>query len=297
MSNSTTTSAISINIVSAVVVLLAMSISLVLFIRIVYRLVTMHIGPNERIALHLTLNTLCAFILMFIVLFLHVNVSTLCSDLNMNSFRWRNDSTACRFCGYVFFSVICSVFWSYALQVFFRFIRVVYPMNSWINHIKIYLFLFIPLQWIIAFVIVIPLITRLNGIHLLLPNETYCGVQFDKFFAVVYASVAEVWIPIMIISACYFKITRTIRHRSSKQLPFLRNRKDVKAIHRIIIMIFLLSLMNIPTIVYLVLFWISSNALDPLIYRITWLSLSIGSLILCVLLPQLVMHASIYKDR
>ncbi|CAF0713033.1 unnamed protein product [Adineta steineri] len=296
MLNSTTTIvAISINIISAIIVLFAFIISLILVFLIIYRLVTMYIGQSERISLYLTLNTLCAFISMFIVLFIHVNLSTICHDFNMNLFRWKFDSMECRLCGFIFFSVICSVFWSYSLQVFFRFVRVVYPMNSWINHIKIYLFLFIPIQWLIAFAIVIPLLTRLNGIHLLLPNEMYCGVQFEKFSAVVYASVAEVWIPIIIISACYVKIVRTIRQRSSKQLPFLRNRRDVKVIHRIIIMIFILSVMNIPTIIYLIIFWISQNKLDPIIYRVTWLSLSIGSLILCIMLPKLVMHVHIFK--
>ncbi|UJR32549.1 hypothetical protein I4U23_020011 [Adineta vaga] len=254
----------------------------------------MRIGKSERLSLYLTLNTLCAFILMFIILLIHVNLTTMCHDFNIDSFRWETDSMECRVFGYIFFCVISSVFWSYALQVIFRYVRVVYPMNSCINHVKLYLFVFIPIQWLIAFTIVIPLLTCLNGIHLLLPNEMYCGVQFEKFPIVVYTSVVEVWIPIMIISVCYLRIIRTIQQRSSKQIPFVRNKRDLKATHRIITMIFILSIMNIPTIIYLMIFWISTNELNPLIYRITWLSLSFGSLILCFMLPQLVTLVRIF---
>ena len=295
MLNSTTTAAIFINVLSAILVLLALTISLVLLTLIIYRLAKLRLGKSERLSLYLTLNTLCAFISMFVVLFVHVNLATVHHDFDMNLFRWQTDSMECRLGGYIFFSVICSVFWSFALQVFFRFVRVVYPMNTWLNHNKIYLFVFVPIQWLVAFAIVIPLLTFMDGIHLLLPNEMYCGVQFEKFSAVVFASVAEVWILIMIISACYMRIVRTIQQRSSKQIPFLRNRRDLKVTRRIIIMIFLLSVMNIPTIIYLIIFWVTPNRLDPLIYRATWLSLSIGSLILCIMLPQLLTHVHICR--
>ena len=129
--------------------------------------------------------------------------------------------------------------------------------------------MFIPIQWLLAFVIVVPLFTGLNGIHVLLPNEIYCGVRFEQIPSLIYASVAEVWIPVLIISACYFGIVRTMRQRSSGLIILRQNKRDVKVIRRIIIMILILSVVNLLTIIDLIIFWVSSNNLDPLIYRIT----------------------------
>ncbi len=152
------------------------------------------------------------------------------------------------------------------------------------------------IQWVLAFIIVIPLLSALNGIHLLLPNEIYCGVHFEKISSLVYASVAEVGIPVLIISLCYLRIVRIVRQHSSVPITFQRNKRDLKVIHCVITMIFILSVVNLPPITDLIIYWVSLNQLDSLIYRITWLSLSIGCLVLSSMIPQLVTHIHLLKD-
>jgi hypothetical protein len=140
------TRAIPLNIITSIFNLFAFVICLILFSSIIYRLITKRIGKNERLSLYLTMNTLVALISTSIMSFVYVNMSTMHHDFNMNSsFIWEIDSTECRIRGYIYFSFICSIYWSYALQAFFRFQRVVYSMHVWIDHIKIYLFVFIPI--------------------------------------------------------------------------------------------------------------------------------------------------------
>jgi hypothetical protein len=136
----------------------------------------------------------------------------------------------------------------------------------------------------------------LNGIHLLLSNEIYCGVHFEKISSLVYASVAEVGIPVLIISLCYLRIVRIVRQHSSVPITFQRNKRDLKVIHCVITMIFILSVVNLPPIIDLIIYWVSLNQLDSLIYRITWPFLSIGCLVLSSMIPQLVTHIHLLKD-
>jgi hypothetical protein len=193
MFNYTTTVAISLNIITIIINLSAVLVCLTIVSLIIYRFITKHMEKSERLSLYLTMNTLFALICTSVMLFIHVNMSTIDHDFDINSSSvWKTNSIECRLRGYTFFGFICATYWSFALQAFFRFARVVYPTRSWVDNINIYIFVFIPIQRVLAFAIVIPLLIGLNGIHLLLPYEIYCGVQFNKIASLVYASVAEV---------------------------------------------------------------------------------------------------------
>ncbi|CAF1092523.1 unnamed protein product [Adineta steineri] len=67
--------------------------------------------------------------------------------------------------------------------------------------------------------------------------------------------------------------------RSSFILPYKQqNRRDYIIIRRIMIVVILLSIASLPPIIDLIIY-VPQGKLDPLIYRIEWVSASVNALI------------------
>jgi hypothetical protein len=229
-----------------------------------------------------------------------VNLNALRRDLNL--VIEKNDSFFCRFRGYTFFSVVSALYWSCALQATLRFTRVLYPKCFLLHRPPIYLYVLIPGQIIFAFSSVLPHLLVFEAVRLI-PDEIYCTVLMNDFLSLIYLFLVVFGLPLGTIVICYACIIYKIRCSSSVVPYQQRNRRDYIVIRRMMIIVAILSMASLPAIVDLIVY-ASQGHLDPLIYRIEWISASVNALIFAISLPfvnpelcKLLKKQKAYKER
>lgn len=282
--SNTTVTSFTLNIISSVTELITLFISVCLLFFIIYRLLTIkYHGKKFKISapIVLSINTLCFLIAKSTIQILDVNLNALRRDLN--HVIERNDSFFCHFRGYTFFSLVSALYWSNALQAIFHYTRILYPRLLKLHRSVVYLFVFISGQIILAFSSVLPNLLVFNGIHLI-PDEIYCTVVMNDFPSLIYLFLVVFGLPLCTIKICYVFLIYKMRHMSFKVRYHRRNRRDYLVIRRIMIIVVILSVASFPAIIDLIIYR-SHDHLDPLIYRIEWISASVNALIFAISLP------------
>lgn len=275
------------NMISMIANLLTLLISLILLCLIIYQFI--HINSFQRnkmlkeIPIYLSLNTLCLLILRSILQFIDIDLNTLKRNyFSKNEF---NDSFICHLRGYLLLSIHITLYWSYTLQALFRFIRVVFPRYMWLYQTNIYLYIFIPLEFLLGFTSTLPLFIGFDTIYLI-PNEPYCTASYDKLASLIYMPIVAFVLPLTTISICYmcivWKTRQVIAIRSFQQ----RNRRDFILIRRIIIIITILSMVSIPILIDLFIY-LPKGFIDPYMNSIGWVSSSVNAVILAISLPYI----------
>ncbi|UJR38708.1 hypothetical protein I4U23_031374 [Adineta vaga] len=170
------------------------------------------------------------------------------------------DSFWCTFRGYLI-SVMCSnVYQAFGIQAFFRLCRIIYPQ------------LWQDIDY--------------------LPKENYCYVTFSKPRGIIYVIFTTYGIPLSILFSHYVRITIFIRHLPNNQTIVIRHqqKRDLLAIRRIFLHVFLLLTLVIPGMILTLIKFISGNEYY-LTYRILWLGSEVSVAILTIemilITPQL----------
>lgn len=260
-------------------------ISVIFVILITYRLLRVSYRPKQakvEVPIILSLNTLCLLIGKSFIQLVDVNLPTLIRDFYL-IFK-QNNSFFCRFRAYLFFSTVSALYWSCALQAFFRYIRITHSKYVWLYRPTIYLYMFIPGEIVLAFGSVLPHLLVLNGMQLI-PYENYCTALMNEFTSLIYLFATVFALPLSMISACYICIIYKIRRSSSLLPPYKRrNQRDYVIIRHIMVIIVILSIASLPPIIDLIIY-VPRGELDPLIYRIEWVSASVNALIFAISQP------------
>jgi len=190
----------------------------------------------------------------------------------------------CRFRGYLLLSLHNTLYWSYALKAIFRFTRVTFPKHIWFYQSSSYLYIFIPIQCLVGFLSTLPVWIGFDAIYLL-PNEPYCTLSYSKLSSLTYLPIVAFILPLSIVSIAYVCIILKIRHLPTTIRPYQqRNRRDFLVIHRIVIIITILSVVSLPLFIDLFIY-LPKGYIDPNMNSISWVSSSIDAVILAISLP------------
>jgi hypothetical protein len=276
-------------LISTITNLLTLLISLCLLSFFIYRFIYFNSFHRktilQNIPILLSINTLCLLIIRSIFQFFDIDLNTIKRNyLSINEF---NDSFTCRLRGYLLLSIHSTLYWSYALQAVFRFIRVIFPRYIWLYQSNIYFYIFIPIQFLLGFLGMLPIFIGFNAIHLLF-NEPYCTASFGELVSLIYMPIVSFVLPISTISICYMCIVwKTRRITTTMIRPYQqRNRRDCQLIRRIIIIIIILSAVSVPLIIDLFIY-LPKGYTDPYMNSIAWVSSSINAVILVISLPYI----------
>ncbi len=286
MQNSSTTALtdLILNLISAAADILALFICLSILCIITSRLIQIkhHRGRvTIDVSLILSVHTLCIIIGKSTMQIIHVTIPTLLKDFQIiTEFQETNFR---RVRAYVLWSMVGVLYWSYVLLAFFRFVRVICPKYLWFHRSSSYLYILIPGQLVCVFISMLPLLFGFNTIHLIL-NEAYCSIPVEPFYLMIYPSTIFFYTPCIFMSIFYMCIARKIRQSSAIRPYQERSCRDFIVIRRMLLNMVILSIVSVP---YFIIYIIDVvlNRFDPLIYRIQWLSSSLGSFLFALTLP------------
>ncbi|CAF0743065.1 unnamed protein product [Adineta steineri] len=257
--------------------------AIILFI-VIYHQHKNRIKQEERIILILCVNIyFCIFFSSTMLLIL--NIETLLGDLYGLNF----DSTQCVFLGYLNAVLICTFFYGFVTQAFYRLCRIVYPSYKWLQTYWIYIFA-VPLQLIMACLLMCPIYFWHAIVYM--PGLYHCFVPVQNILGTVWLIIFMYGLPVFCLSAIYIRITRYIRQQSTSQTLATKHRqaRDFVVIKRIMIIISILFTLGVPGIILMIISYITENKY-PQNYRVSWLTLELFMIILNILMivmtPQL----------
>ncbi len=273
------------NLTATIANLLALFISTILLCLIIFRFnsfKSIQSKPSKSIPIILSINTLCLLIIRSLLQIVDIDLNTI--KRNYFSIMEYENSFSCQFRGYLLLSIHVTLYWSYALHAFYRFIRVIYPKSNGFHQISIYIYLFIPCQFLIAFLSIFPLFRGFNVIYLL-ANEPYCTASYNELPSLIYMPIVAFILPLLVISICYFCIFWKTHHskmllQSSKH----NNRRDILVIHRIIMILVILSVVSLPLFVDLFIY-LPKGYIDPHMNSIGWVSSTLNAVVLAISVP------------
>ncbi|CAF1021529.1 unnamed protein product [Adineta steineri] len=247
----------------------------------------------QETSILLSLNTLFILIIRSILQFIEIDLNTI--KRNYLSITEFIDSFQCRFLGYILLSIHNSLYWSFAIKSIYRFTRVIFPYRKWLHQSTTYLYIFIPMDFLLGFLTTFPIFIGFNAIYLL-PNEPYCTASYMKLASLIYMPIVAFVLPLSIISICYMSII--LKMRGITTIAYQqRNRRDFIVIQRIIIIIVILSIVSLPLFIDLFVY-LPKGYIDPNMNSIGWVASSIDAVILAISLPFIdpKMH-QLFKNR
>lgn len=275
------------NLISTIANLFALIISLFLLLLIIYRFIRCQRAIRKKyrqnISILLSLNTLVLIFLRCLFQLCDIDLNTI--KRNYFAFIEYENSFACQFRGYVLLSIHATLYWSYALQAFYRFVRVNFSHVNYFQRLSIYVYAFLPGQFFISFVSVFPLFRGFNVIHLL-SNEPYCTASYNHLASLIYMPIVAFVLPLIIISICYLAILWKTSHSIVFQRVLLtrQNRRHILVVRRIILLILILSAVSLPLFIDLFIY-LPKGSRDPYMNSIGWLSSTINAIILAISIP------------
>lgn len=241
----------------------------------------------QNIPILLSINTLSLLLIRSLLQMFDIDWNLV--RRNYYSIREFDNSFSCQFRGYVLLAIHVSLYWSYALHAFYRFIRVVYLKSNYFHRISIYLFVLIPCQYAVSFLSIFPLFRGFNVIYLL-PNEPYCTASYHELPSLIYMPIVAFVLPFLSICVCYFSILcKTNRSNMSVRTGGITHRRDRQVLHRIILILILLTAVLLPLAIDLLLH-LPKGYLDPHMNSIGWASSTLNAVVLAVSIPFINPH-------
>lgn len=137
-----------------------------------------------------------------------------------------------------------------------------------------------PVELIIAFALLYPMLIQNNIVYL--SKEYYCYVSFKNFRSMFWIMFNAYGIPLLFLLFIYFRITIFVYRPTNEQTIVIKRRqkRDLIIIRRIIMNLSLLFILGIPSLLLLILLFITGQE-HPLIFRISILSASLSMTGLC----------------
>ena len=244
---------------------ISLLICLILFI-----LIFLSIRPLiSNVSVILLLNIYISLFLTSIMMFI-IYVYNLYGDLYPSISV--NDSW-CQFRGYLVNVGFCALYYSCLLNSIFRLVRIVFYKFKYLQSCAVFLNL-IFLQWFISFMLI--LVNLFNGDYEYLPQQYRCWISFKNPRGLLIASIIIYICPSVTILLIYIYILRYVR-RTNPVKPRQQKtiERDIIILKRIMIFIFTIILLGLPTVSILII-WVITGVLIPMAYHIQGLSMGMG---------------------
>ncbi|CAF0729422.1 unnamed protein product [Adineta steineri] len=284
MTNSTITVDVVFNLFSFIIETISFFVCLILLSAIIYRIIEIKYKHGQLridIPLILTINIICSILIKSTLQIIHITIPTLIKDYQIMTYF--QETSFSRFRAYILWSVVGVLYWSYTLLAFFRFTRVIYSTKRWLHRSSLYVYVLIPCQYIFVFISLLPSLVIFNNIDLI-PNEAYCTIVFSQFYFALYESSITFSIPFSIVGIFYTFIVRKMRETSAIRQGQELDRRDYIVIRRMGLNMMLLSMMALPFMIIYIKD-IIQNHYESILYRVQWLSSSVGSGLFSITLP------------
>ena len=200
------------------------------------------------------------------------------------------DNAWCYTRAYLLHVGLCLIYYSYLLQACFRFFRISFSRNQNLQSIR-FMFQFILIQWLIAFILIIPNLIFKNFQY---ASQAYhCLILYPNLIGLLSTTSIIFYCPMIAIISIYFYILFYIHRKSNGGFPQKRQRsteRDMIVLRRIVILVGMLLIISLPAI-FLWIIYIITGDLYPFTYQLQWLtfafSLAILSIVSIFLTPQL----------
>ncbi len=205
-----------------------------------------------------------------------MHVYSLCGEFYENT---NFDSWWCHVHAYILHVGVCSIYYSYLLQAFFRFFRVVLYQYRRLQSFQCMLG-FILIEWLISFLWMM-LILFLNDFEYISQNY-YCQISFSDFRGLLTAVSVIYFGPTFTSVIIYIYIMYHLKHMTTSRIQQNRtrsNQRDLIVLRRIIILIVSVLFLSLPILIIWLLY-LFTDYLNPLSYHLEWLLFAISSSIL-----------------
>lgn len=260
----------SIEIVFDSVILFWFILSLLLSVSILI-IITIYFHPfHSNVSILLTFNTYLTlfFTSMMMVITYGYNLYVDMYPVVSMKDRW------CELRAYLVNVCFCALYLSCVLQSIFRLIRVVYYQLIYLRSYFIFSNAIV-LQWSLAFLLI--LFNLFNEDYQYLPRHYRCWISFENIRGLLRATMIIYICPLVTIFLIYTHILRHVRANNSRRRRQQQRTidRDILVLKRIVIFIFVITLIGLPTVSILVISIISGK-LIPLSYHIQGLSMSLG---------------------
>lgn len=182
-------------------------------------------------------------------------------DIFLDDIRKKSLTKNVRFCrirGSIISVFLSSIIGTFCLQALFRLFRLVFKEQKFLTKYPVQIVLIL-LQWLISFLFVsfIPIV------HL--PNEYYCYSPFHPLKSSILSTIVAIVLPLTIIPLSYIRS----KHLSCRIQR--RTRHDFLIIRRLLIIVCILCIFDIPSTILFFYEQIKGNRIHVLIHRIEWL--------------------------
>lgn len=248
-------------------------------------LISFRIRPfKTNVAVFVVFNTYCNCFLVSSMMLMMYSY-TLIGNLHPSTYfggQW------CRWRIYLVHVCFCSLYYSFVLQAVFRLFRIVFYRFKVLQSFGVCL-LSVVIQWILSFLFILP--------NLLLDDFRYqasefnCWIAFDNVRGLILVTLTIFNNPLSIIFTIYTQIIRYTRRQAHlQQRRQNANQRDLAVLKRIVILVFIIVIIGLPTLVVIIVYLIT-NRIIPYAYHIQGLCIALGVLVasisLVFLTPQL----------
>lgn len=189
-----------------------------------------------------------------------------------------------------FFTLVCfcSLYYSFVLQAVFRLFRIVFYRHKALQSVGVGI-IAVTLQWVLAFLSILANILLHDFQYL--PTEFNCWIAFQNIRGLIMVTIMIFNNPLTIIFNIYMQIIRyTRRTAQMQQRRQNANKRDLAVLKRIVILVFVIVGMGLPTVV-VVLIYIITQSVIPYAYHIQGLCIALGvltaSICLVFVTPQI----------
>jgi hypothetical protein len=220
----------------------------------------------------------CLAIVFFKFTLFWMAVISLHNDLKQIQY----EDPPCQFRSYLLSSAACEMYYSFLLQAIYRYVTVVYPTKLFWQSAKFQFFLII-VTWICSFAVnSSSILTGEVKYHL---DDQACQMPLRLSAVLMYGVVYAYIIPINCTILIYFKLVRYVKQinrRMAQAHTLSRARRELRMVHRIMIIISILNILAIPYLIFLFMGIISQPPKYP--FRIAFTSIDISLFTIIIVL-------------
>ena len=155
----------------------------------------------------------------------------------------------------------------------------------------------IVIQWIIGFLIQLPIYVWPEPIYTLYKMDYYCGIPYERVWAMLYAALNMFVNPVVLLIIIYARLLYFIRHQSPQMLQTQQGKKaqrDFVITRRILFIVNTLALPGLPNAIFAAMTGINPSIAGAYyMYRAQWIGATViifmMSIALVIITPQVKM--------
>lgn len=225
----------------------------------------------HTVAMMLTANT-CLSALTWGSVLLATSVIALENDLK----QIRRQDSLCFYRTYIGYVGVALFHYSILLQTIYRYAIVVYPKRLICRSQKLQ-FLILCLTWLYCLLCPLGLIFSVTIAELYNPDDQICQVPLRFSIPLIYAAIYLYLMPLSIIMFIYLILVLYVRGMSQRITPantLLRAKRELKMVHRIVILVAILITLGMPYVIFLVISFFSTP--PKYYFRITFVFIEVS---------------------